>query len=171
LAQIHPGPVPSLQTSRKIVHRAWFSPAEYKRLYEATRRCAQNPPKPRWKWEYEQPYDYVLFMVNTRLRPDEVSRIEYRDVEVVEDQAIGETILEISVRGKRDVGYCKSMPGAVLPFERLKKRNSPGPTERLFPKTHRELFNTILDGRSSRRIEKAWPARPIVSVRPISAFG
>src|SRR5262249_17524286 len=57
----------------------------------------------------------------------------------------GETILEISVRGKRGVGYCKSMPGAVLPFERLKKRNNPAPTDRLFPKTHRELFNTILD--------------------------
>ena len=54
-------------------------------------------------------------------------------------------ILEIEVRGKRGVGYCKSMPGAVIPFRRLKKRNNPQPTDRLFPKTHRELFNRILD--------------------------
>ena len=42
---------------------------------------------------------------------------------------IGETILEIEVRGKRGVGYCKSMPGAVRPFERLKARNA-GATQR-----------------------------------------
>jgi hypothetical protein len=37
------------------------------------------------------------------------------------------------------------MPGAVMPFERLKKRNNGKPTERLFPKFQRELFNTLLD--------------------------
>jgi hypothetical protein len=35
------------------------------------------------------------------------------------------TILEIEVRGKRGVGYCKSMPGAVRPFERLRVRLRP----------------------------------------------
>ena len=41
---------------------------------------------------------------------------------IVKDEATGERILEIEVRGKRGVGYCKSMPGAVLPFERLRNR-------------------------------------------------
>jgi hypothetical protein len=27
----------------------------------------------------------------------------------------GQTLLEVEVRGKRDVGYCKSMSGAVRP--------------------------------------------------------
>jgi integrase len=135
---------PPYKTSGKIGHRAWFSPKEYQQLYEATRKRAANPPKPRWKWQCEQVHDYVLFMVNTGLRPDESARLEYRDVEIVEDAATEETILEISVRGKRGVGYCKSMPGAVLPFERLKKRNQPKPTDLLFPKSHRGLFNAIL---------------------------
>jgi hypothetical protein len=43
-------------------------------------------------------------------------------VTIVEDEASGQTILEIEVRGKRGVGYCKSMSGAVRPFERLKAR-------------------------------------------------
>lgn len=154
------------KTSGKISHRAWFSPTEYKQLYEATRRRMQNPPKPRWKWQCEQFHDYVLFMVNTGLRPDEASRLEFRDVEIVEDRATGETILEISVRGKRGVGYCKSMPGAVLPFERLRDRLRPKVlgrkheevvgdatkdgimprlTDRLFPTPQRELLNAILD--------------------------
>lgn len=33
------------RSSGKIVHRAWFSPDEYKTLYEATRDRAKRPPK------------------------------------------------------------------------------------------------------------------------------
>jgi hypothetical protein len=76
-------------------------------------------------------HDYVLFMANTGLRPDEAARLEFRDVAIVTDEATGERILEIEVRGKRGVGYCKSMTGAVMPFERLRKRNKPEPTDNL----------------------------------------
>lgn len=133
------------RASSKISHRAWFSPEEYKQLYTATRKRAAHPKSPRYKWESEQLHDYVLFMANTGLRPDEASRLEYRDVTIVEDEGTGETILEIQVRGKRGVGYCKSTSGAVRPFQRLFERNKPKPTDRLFPKPHRELFNAILE--------------------------
>jgi integrase len=129
----------------KIAHRAWFSPSEYKQLYQATRARVASPKRARYKWEYEQLHDYVLFMANTGVRPDEAARLEYRDVTIVDDDSTNETILEIEVRGKRGVGYCKSTNGAVLPFERLMKRNKPKPTDRLFPKGHRELLNSILD--------------------------
>src|SRR5262249_51101326 len=39
------------RASSKISHRAWFSPDEYKHLYEATRRRAQHPKNARYKWE------------------------------------------------------------------------------------------------------------------------
>jgi integrase len=133
------------RASGKISHRGWFSPEEYKKLYTATRERARNPKNPRYKWESEQLHDYVLFMANTGLRPDESNRLEYRDVKIVTDESTKETILEIEVRGKRGVGYCKSTIGAVRPFQSLVERNKPQPTDRLFPKTHRELFNTILD--------------------------
>ncbi len=147
---------PPYKASGKITHRAWFSPEEYKKLYEATRRRAKNPPKKRWRWECEQLHDYVLFMANAGLRPDEAARLEFRDVAVVDDDTTEERILEIDVRGKRGVGFCKSMTGAVLPFERLQERSrpqsadpnkptKPQPTDLIFPKTHRELFNAILD--------------------------
>lgn len=133
------------KTSGKIAHRAWFSPEEYKQLYRASRDRAAKPKKARWKSACENLHDYILIMVNTGLRPDEALRLEYRDVAVVTDEATGERILEIAVRGKRGVGWCKSMPGAVHPFQRLKKRNVGQPTDRLFPKFQRELFNTLLD--------------------------
>jgi integrase len=164
------------RSSPKISHRAWFSPEEYKKLYEATRKRAHEPKQARFKWESEQLHDYVLFSANTGLRPDEARRLQFRDVTIVEDEASGQTILEIEVRGKRGVGYCKSMSGAVRPFERLKARlrparayeegrsekgpntiNSgsekwclPQPADLIFPKWQRELFKTILDEENLR---------------------
>jgi len=157
---------PPYKASGKISHRAWFTPDEYKQLYTATRERAADPPKPRWTWECEQLHDFVLFMVNTGLRPDEAARLEFRDVETVLDVGTQETILEISVRGKRGTGYCKSMPGAVLPFERMCKRkrvavkepkNSwggnmagdewlglPKPTDLLFPDLREHHLNAVL---------------------------
>jgi integrase len=132
------------KTSGKITHRAWFSPAEYKRLYEATRDRAKNPKKERWRTACENLHDFVLFMVNTGLRPDEALRLEYRDVAIETDEATRERILVIEVRGKRGVGYCKSMPGAVQPFRRLKERSQAQPTDQLFPNLQRELFNALL---------------------------
>lgn len=133
------------KSSGKISHRAWFSPDEYKMLYEATRERAKNPKNPRWREACEQLHDYVLFMVNTGMRPDEASNLQFRDVQVRKDESTGnERILEIEVRGKRGVGYCKSMPGAVLPFQRVQKRRAGQPTDLVFGKVQRELLNTIL---------------------------
>ena len=64
---------------------------------------------------------------------------------VVVDADTRERILEIEVRGKRGVGYCKSMPGAVLPFQRVKKRKTGRPTDLVFGQVQRELLNAVLD--------------------------
>lgn len=132
------------RASGKVSHRGWFAPEEYKKLYEATRERAKHPKKIRYKWESEQLHDFVLLMANTGLRPDEAWRLQYRDVKIAHDEGLDETILEIEVRGKRGVGYCKSMPGAVQPFRRLMKRNQPQPSDLLFPKRHSELLDAVL---------------------------
>jgi hypothetical protein len=114
------------------------------------------------------------------LRPDEGSRLEFRDVEIVDDRATGETILEISVRGKRGVGYCKSMPGAVLPFERLRDRLRPtplpdgrSPVQRIGSSRPRTAnFSMPFSMRRvSRKIEKVYPAQPTATDTPTSACG
>jgi integrase len=161
------------KASGKIAHRAWFSLDEYRKLWKATQKRARQPANPKWKWECEQFHDFVLFMANTGLRPDEAARLEFRDVVIVDDDATQERILEIEVRGKRGVGYCKSMPGAVRPFERLSNRERavidkspsapverkglsrggtksqskarPGPTDKIFGVIQRELMNAVLD--------------------------
>lgn len=163
---------PPYRTQGKIVHRPWFSPAEYKQLYESTREYAKKPFHAHYKWNAEQVHDYVLFMANTGLRPDEAKNLQHRDVEIVVDDATGERILEIEVRGKRGVGFCKSTANAVKPYERLLARPLPGlpqgkrarkrrgedpddpiqetayypqPNDPVFPGNHIKLFNGVLE--------------------------
>jgi len=133
------------RSAEKISHRAWFSPDEYKKLYTATRNRVERHRDGRYQWHAEQLHDYVLFMANTGLRPDEAKRLQYRDIEIVEDEETDETILLIQVRGKRGVGYCKSTANAVHPFERLLKRNLPKPDDPVFAGNHVIMFNRILD--------------------------
>ena len=133
------------RASNKVSHRGWFSPEEYKRLYTATRENIKKAGNSYHRGLAEQLHDKILFMANTGIRPDEANLLEYRDVEIVEDEASGQTSLDIEVRGKRGVGYCKSMPSAVRPFERMLKRNEPEPTDRLFPHDHKKQFNRILN--------------------------
>ncbi len=133
------------KASGKVVHRAWFSPEEYRQLYEATRQNLRASKGKAWEWAAAQLHDKILFLANTGVRPDEANGLEYRDVRVVEDSDTGETILELEVRGKRGVGYCKSTNSAVRPFQRMQERNAPEPTDRLFPADHKKLFNRILN--------------------------
>ena len=173
----------------KVEHRPWFTPNEYKQLYQATRSNAAHPKNPRYKWHAEQLHDFVLLMANTGLRPDEVKQLEFRDVTIVDDDYSGDQILEIEVRGKRGVGYCKSMPGAVRPFERLRDRLRPTgdlsesephdgtgsaapepvtalpkPTDRLFPSEFKKMFNSLM-AENSLKSDRNGKARTAYSLR------
>ncbi|MCG8509988.1 MAG: hypothetical protein MI741_12245, partial [Rhodospirillales bacterium] len=159
----------------KVEHRPWFTPNEYKQLYTATRANAADPKNKQFKWHAEQLHDFVLFMANTGLRPDEVKHLQFRDVEIVEDEYSGQQILEIEVRGKRGVGYCKSMPGAVHPFERLRDRErpidldrdrteKPKPADLLFPNEFKKMFNAILTD-NKLKFDRNGKARTAYSLR------
>jgi integrase len=178
---------PPYKTQGKISHRPWFSPEEYKQLYTATRQYAHDLKDKHYQWNAEQVRDYVLFMANTGLRPDEAMphNLEHRDVTIVKDHATGERILEIEVRGKRGVGHCKSMPSAVRPYERLLGRAKPvtenereeadrngskfkpkypEPTDPVFPGNHIKLFNDILR-RTKLKLDREGNKRTAYSLR------
>jgi len=133
------------KASKKVRHRAWFSQSEYEQLYKATRKRALESKGKRYEHETNQLHDFILFMANTGLRPDEAYKLQYRDIAIVEDIDTDEIILEIEVRGKRGVGFCKSMPGAIRPFERLIKRNDPQPSDLVFPKSFLSILNRVLE--------------------------
>jgi integrase len=160
---------PPYKTQGKKGRRAWFSPEEYKQLYEATRRRALDDKRRGWRGRYEDLHDFVLFMANTGLRPDEAMRLELRDVKIEHDPATRQTILVIDVRGKVGTGYCKSMPGAVHPFERLKARRQL--ELEIAAAMDGELkqfkWNALLDAR--RKLEadiKTGRRAPVVAMKP-----
>ena len=183
---------PPYKSQGKIVHRPWFSPEEYKQLYEAARAYAKEPTRSHFTWNAEQVYDFILFMANTGLRPDEAFNLQHRDVTIAEDDATREQILEIEVRGKRGVGHCKSMPGAVRVYKRLLARPKPAqtesrrekqlrrktggeapptpeveyphPTDLLFPGNHIKLFNNLLD-RTGLKVDRDGKPRTAYSLR------
>lgn len=148
----------------KVSHRAWFSPDEYKQLYEATRLNIKRAQNSYHRMLAEQLHDKILFMANTGIRPDEANCLEYRDVDIVDDEGLGESILEIAVRGKRGVGYCKSMHGAVRPFLRMKERNDPDPMDRVFPQDHKKQFNRILED-ANLKFDRNGNSRTLYSLR------
>jgi integrase len=166
------------KTQGKVSHRPWFSPAEYKQLYEAAREYAKESVGKGWEWDAAQVYDYILFMANTGMRPDEAKKLQHRDVSIVDDEATGETILAIEVRGKVGFGNCKSLPGAVRVYERLKNRPKPVygddkkkgdrqlplPTDLVFPGEHKTLFNGILR-RADLKIDREGNNRTAYSLR------
>lgn len=181
---------PPYRTQGKIVHRPWFSPDEYKQLYTATREYARQPFHEHQRWEAEQLHDYVLFLGNTGLRPDEARNLEHRDISIEEED--GQKILHTEVRGKRGVGYCKSMPGAVLPYQRLRDRLRPAPsqtprarkrrgedvaqpapmaelkypepTDKVFPGNHIKMFNNLLK-RTKLKLDRDGNPRTAYSLR------
>ena len=140
-----------------VSYRAWFPHEEYKALYEATRKKTAQKHSPVQHWIWQQLHDHVLLVTNSGLRPDEAARLTFRDVSIIRDDATKQTILGISARGKRGAGYCKSMPGAVLPFKRLRERarpqergdapeawKKPGLNDLVFPGKLARQFDTVL---------------------------
>jgi len=152
------------QAKTKTEPRPWFTPEEFAALCEATGRNAARPKNRRYKWHAEQLHDFVLFMAHTGLRPDEANMLVYRDVEIVDDDDNGARILEIAVRGRRGVDYCRSMPGAVSAFERMRVRNRPKPGDRLFPTEYKKMFNRILT-ENNLKFDRNGKARTAYSLR------
>jgi len=130
-------------------------------------------------------------MANTGLRPDEARNLQHRDVTIALDSGTSERILEIEVRGKRGIGYCKSMPGAVQVYRRLLARAKPGlpqgkrarnrrgesgdvpepeavtypqPSDHVFPGNHIKLFNGVLK-RANLKADRDGNRRTAYSLR------
>lgn len=111
---------------------------------------------------------------------------------VARDDGTREEILEIEVRGKRGIGHCKSMPGAVRVYKRLLGRAKqihhesrrerqlrrkegrealpppvleyPQPTDTIFPGNHIKLFNNLLE-RTNLKFDRDGKRRTAYSLR------
>jgi integrase len=106
-------------------------------------------------------------------------------VTIAKDHTTGERILEIEVRGKRGVGYCKSMSAAVEYYQPLLSRETEEsvrarktaekqgiklepkfsqPTDPVFPGNHIKLFNGVLR-RTNLKLDRDGNKRTAYSLR------
>ena len=70
------------------------------------------------------------------------------------------------MRGKRGVGYCKSMPGAVLPFQRLRDEARNGqPTDLVFPQISIANCSTHVLDEAEPEVDREGNRRTAYSLR------
>jgi site-specific recombinase XerD len=113
--------------------RAWFEKSEYMKLMATARSLAKKARKSgdlKAEEKWLELNDFIMFMVNSFLRPSEWASLQQQHVKVV--LGTGKR-LEISViKGKTGVRTTYSMPSAVTVYNRILKRTRASPNAYLF---------------------------------------
>ena len=145
--------------------RQWFEPNEYQKILKTILSHGKRLKGTRWEADASELYDYVLFVANSGLRTGEAKNVRFCDVSFHKEIADGRErkyLLIKNIKGKRGTGDCRTMDGAVAPFERrcaerkiVKPETSKEP---LFLSYHRDMFNTILE-KTGLKLSKERPAR------------
>ena len=113
--------------------RGWFDKAEYRLMWEKARtlaRQAQSADDQDGPRHWMEMFDFIVFMVNTFLRPSEWADLRQRHVKVID----GDTPhLEIAMgQGKTGPRVVLSMPRAISVYKRMIARNGQDPDGFLF---------------------------------------
>ena len=141
------------KTSAQATPRTWFNEQEQIKLFTALHQNIKDKKGTRWEYAALELYDYVAFMINTGLRVDEGKNLRFKDVtkkKETDEHGVLKPFLYLDpVRGKRGTGSCKTLFGAVQPFERIVKRRKleedwQNSEEPIFLAHHRDMFNTVL---------------------------
>ena len=159
----------------KQTPRGWLDAREYRLLWEKARSLAKAAQKAgdmvayrRWM----EMLDFIVFMVNTFLRPSEWSELKQCHVRVKEGQR---THLEIAVpNGKTGQRLVVSMPRAAIVYKRMIARNVENPDGYLFKpelsnrqtakERMRDQFEAILKA-TGLKLDRFGKARTIGSLR------
>lgn len=148
---------PTFHTERKAAveatPRTWFNKQEQLKLKTALHQNIKDKKGTRWETGAYELLDYVEFMLNVGLRVDEAKNLRFKDIqrknEYDQDGVLREMLFIDNIIGKRGRGSCKTLFGAVTPFNRIIKRRNltnswETSTEHVFLEHHRDMFNTVL---------------------------
>ena len=87
--------IPSLPPiKRKDNPRPWFSPEEYKQLLSACRDLRDNPTGDD-KFEWDEMYDFIVFMIHTFLRPSEWKFLQNKHIRFLEQDGIEQLVISV----------------------------------------------------------------------------
>ena len=128
--------------------RPWFTPQQYKNLLAACRDLQENPPTSGYgagkgdsAFDYEELYDFIIFMIHTFLRPSEWKFLQNKHVRVMETNGVNQLVISVpNAKTKKASGSIDSTSTEVaadIYLKRILKRHD-GPNDYLF-------FNDIAD--------------------------
>ena len=156
------------KTSAQATPRTWFNEQEQIKMFTALHQNIKDKKGTRWEFAAYELLDYVAFMINTGLRVDEGKNLRFKDVrkltETDQHGEMREYLYLDPVRGKRGTGSCKTLFGAVKPYERIVKRrglegSSQTSSDPVFLEHHRDMFNTVLTNCNLKHTSNQPPLR------------
>ena len=131
--------------------RPWLDPDEWKTLQRIAKERIDAAENPRTKRQRQELYDFMLMMVHSCARVDEIRNVRVRDCAVKRLTPKGRPYLEMRISGKTKLRKNIAWSGAVSAFERLVERGSLKPEELLFQEHHRDGFRELLEAAGLRR--------------------
>lgn len=131
--------------------RPWLDSDEWQTLQRVANERITQTENPRTKRQREDLLDFMLVMVHSCARVDEVRALRVQDCVVKRLEGKKRPYLEMRVSGKRGQRKSIAWSGAVSAYERLVKRGALKPEDLLFPHHHRDGFRELLEVAGLRR--------------------
>lgn len=130
----------------KAVARPWFSREEYRKLLAVSEARIKRSTNPNEKLARQDLGDYIVFLVHTGVRIGESLNIRRKDIKMWEgnNHSVKDRCF-IKVKGKTGARECIGMFGAVRVIQRIDKKRSPGPDDKLFPTHNPRQFVALLN--------------------------
>jgi hypothetical protein len=123
--------VPSLPSIKSADNpRPWFTPDQYKRLLTACRELRDTPPasgigagaKGQEAFNFDELYDFIVFMIHTFLRPSEWKHLQHKHIRVMDTNGIKQLVLSVpNAKTKKSKGSIDSTSTEIAADIYLKK--------------------------------------------------
>ena len=128
--------LPSLPSIKSVeTPRPWFTPDQYKRLLTSCRELRDSPPttgigagaKGHEAFDFDELYDFIVFMIHTFLRPSEWKHLQHKHIRVLETNGIKQLVLSVpNAKTKKSKGSIDSTSteiAADIYLNKIIKRN------------------------------------------------
>ena len=123
--------VPSLPSIKSTQNpRPWFTPDQYKRLLASCRELRENPPTEGAgaggtsgeQFDYDELYDFIVFMIHTFLRPSEWKYLQNKHIDILDTNGAKQLVISVpNSKTKKTKGSSDSISTEIAADIYLKK--------------------------------------------------
>jgi integrase len=117
--------VPALPTVKSEENpRPWFTPDQYGKLLVACRELRNSPPAEGVgaEFDFDELYDFIVFMVHTFLRPSEWKYLQHKHIRVMDTNGVKQLVISVpNAKTKKASGSIDSTSTEVAADVYIKK--------------------------------------------------